>query len=233
MGDMVHIDGPDGRFSAYVARPPGTGPWPALVILQEIFGINYFMRDISEAMAAQGFLALVPDLFWRQEAGVVLDDRVESDWERAFALMQDFDPLRGTADIQATLTAARGMDEACTGRVGAMGYCLGGLLAYLTACRTDSDATVGYYGVNIHEMLDQAGGIQRPLMLHIAEEDHFVPKDAQEAVKTGLADSPHVTIHSYPGVDHAFARRGSPTYVDAAAREADARTLAFLRGHLG
>jgi len=233
MADMIQIEGPDGRFSAYMAQPQGSGPWPGLVILQEIFGINYFMRDISEAMAAEGFLVLVPDLFWRQEAGVVLDDRIEKDWEKAFALMQGFDPVVGTADIQATIAAARGMTDVCTGKVGAMGYCLGGLLAYLTACRTDSDATVGYYGVNIDQMLDHADGINRSLMLHIAEEDHFVPKESQEAVKRGLGGNPHVTLHSYPGVDHAFARRGSPTYVDAAARDADARTLAFLRDHLG
>lgn len=233
MGEMIQIDGADGAFSAYRAQPATPGPAPGVVILQEIFGINYFMRDIAEAMAAEGFLVLVPDLFWRQEPGVVLDDRIEKDWEKAFALMQGFDPMVGTTDIQATITAARGMSNMCTGRVGAMGYCLGGLLAYLTACRTDSDATVGYYGVNIHEMLDQAKSLSRPLMLHIAEEDHFVPKEAQEAVKAGLANNPAVTLHSYPGVDHAFARRGSPTYVDAAAREADARTLAFLRQHLG
>ncbi|MBB4285282.1 dienelactone hydrolase family protein [Roseospira goensis] len=232
MGTMTDIHGPDGTFQAYMARPEGTGPWPGLVVLQEIFGINYFLRDISDAMAAQGFVVLAPDLFWRQEPGVRLDDRVDADWDKAFALMQGFDPMAGVRDIQATLDAARAMTGVCTGSVGAMGYCLGGLLAYLTACKTDSDATVGYYGVNIDQMLDQAGGIRAPLMLHIAEDDHFVPKEAQAAVKTGLAGNSLVTLHSYPGVDHAFARRGSPTYVEAAATQADGRTLAFLHRHL-
>jgi carboxymethylenebutenolidase len=135
-------------------------------------------------------------------------------------------------DLKATIATLRA-HPACTGKVGSIGFCLGGRLAYLTATRTDVDAAVGYYGVGIEGLLDEAKNIKKPLMLHIAEKDKFVPPEAQQKVKQGLAGNPYVTIHTYPGQDHAFARVGGHSYVKSAADEANARTAAFFKQHLG
>jgi len=113
-----------------------------------------------------------------------------------------------------------------------VGYCLGGLLAYLTACHTDADACVGFYGVNIQERLDEATDIQKPLMLHIAGEDGFVPKQAQKQIMDALAGNGHVTIHLYPDRDHAFARQGGEHFHAEDADLANTRTRAFLQQHL-
>jgi len=164
--------------------------------------------------AGPGELALAPDLFWRIEPGVQLSDKTDAEWSRAFELMGKFNADLGVKDIQATITELRNT-PGCSGKVGAVGYCLGGLLAYLTAARTDVDASVGYYGVNIQKMLGEAGSIRKPLMLHIAEEDQFVPKEAQKLIVASLKNHPQVDIFTYPGRDHAFARPGGEHY-DAA-----------------
>lgn len=218
-----------GSFSAYAALPPGGGRVPGIVCIQEIFGINKVMRDIADFWAAKGYVVLAPDLFWRQEPGVQLSDGSEEGWKRAFELYQGFDIDAGIADLVATVTYLRS-DPRCNGKVGTVGFCLGGLLAYLMACRSDADCNVGYYGVGIEQRLGEADKIAKPLMLHIAEADKFVPPEAQAAVKQGLAGKPEVTIHTYPGLDHAFARVGGQPYDKAAADLANGRTAdAFKR----
>lgn len=229
-GKDITIEGPDGSFSGYLASPDA-GRGPGIVVIQEIFGINQVMRDVADALAARGYFALAPDLFWRLEPGVQLTDKTDAEWKQAFDFMTRFDPDAGITDIQATITHLRGL-AGCTGKVGAVGYCLGGLLAYLTACRTDSDASVGYYGVNIQEKLAEAKTIKAPLMLHIAGKDEFVPPEAQKTIMDGLADNPLVTIHHYPQMDHAFAREGGAHYDKACADLANGRTATFFREHL-
>jgi carboxymethylenebutenolidase len=220
-----------GTFSGYLALPK-SGKGPGVVVIQEIFGVNAVMRRISDDVAALGYVALCPDLFWRQEPGIQITDGSEAEWQRAFQLFQGFDQEKGMADLEATIAALRG-HEACTGKVGSIGFCLGGRLAYLTATRTGVDCAVGYYGVGIEGLLGEAKNIKKPLMLHIAEKDKFVPPEAQQKVKEGLAGNPNVTIYSYPGVDHAFARVGGHSYVKEAAEQANARTAAFFKQHLG
>lgn len=229
-GQDIDINGPDGRFSGYLAVPD-TGKGPGIVVIQEIFGVNQVMREICDTLAAEGFVALCPDLFWRLEPGIQITDKTDAEWQKAFDLFGRFDVDAGIVDVDATVEHLRTMD-ACNGKVGAVGYCLGGLLAYLTATRTDADASVGYYGVNIHEKLDEAEQIKKPLMLHIAERDEFVPADAQAAIKAGLIDNPHVTLHTYAGRDHAFARVGGAHFHQADADLANGRTLAFFRHNL-
>jgi carboxymethylenebutenolidase len=220
-----------GSFSGYLALPK-SGKGPGVVVIQEIFGVNEVMRRISDDVAALGYVALCPDLFWRQEPGIQITDKTEAEWQRAFQLFQGFDQEKGIEDLKATIAALRG-HQACTGKVGSIGFCLGGRLAYLTATRTDVDCTVGYYGVGIETLLDEAKNIRKPLMLHIAEKDKFVPPEAQKKVKDALSKNPLVTIHSYPDVDHAFARVGGHSYVKAAAEQANARTAALFKQHLG
>ncbi len=231
MGETTTITTSDGSFSAYVARP-AMAKAPAVVVIQEIFGVNAVMREITDGLAAQGYLAICPDLFWRIEPGVDITDKSEAEWKKAFELFNAFDADKGAEDIAATIDAIRA-DPGCTGKVGSVGFCLGGKMAFLTAARTDCDASVSYYGVGIEGLTGEAEKIQRPLMLHIAEEDQFVPKPAQEIIVQALKNHPQVTIHTYAGRDHAFARPGGEHYDEADAKLAGGRTLAFFAEHLG
>jgi len=231
MGEQTTITTADGAFTAYVARP-ANAPGGAVVVIQEIFGVNQVMRDITDGLAAQGFLAICPDLFWRIEPGIQLTDQSEADWQRAFALFNAFDVDTGIKDIAATIAAVR-RDPGCDGKVGAVGFCLGGLLAFLTATRTDVDAAVAYYGVGIDSRLAEAATLDRPVLMHIAEEDQFVPKEAQAQIIGALEAHAFVEIHTYPGRDHAFARIGGQHYDALAAKLAGERTLAFLQRYLG
>ncbi len=233
MTDITISSADGGSFSAYLATP-GATPAAGVVVIQEIFGVNKIMRDCCDSLAAAGYLAICPDLFWRIEPGVQLTDQSEEEWNRAFELMNAFMPdfEKGVADIQATITHLRG-HEGCTGKVGAVGYCMGGSLAYASACFTDCDASVGYYPVQIEQSLDGAANISKPLMLHIAEADGFCPPESQAAIKDALGANDHITIHTYPGVDHAFARLGGANYDAGAANQANERTSAFLAANLG
>jgi carboxymethylenebutenolidase len=172
-----------GTFSAYLAMPQ-SGHGPGLVVAQEIFGVNKNMRQIADYYAEEGYVALVPDLFWRQQAGVELGYTPE-DWQKAFGFFQGFNADKGVDDIQATIAALRA-HPACSGEVGVVGYCLGGKLAYLAACRTDADVAIGYYGVGIEELLEEADAIECRLVLHIAQLDKYCNEDAQEKIRQHL-----------------------------------------------
>ena len=226
----INIEGPDGAFGAYLAIPAAT-PAPGIVVVQEIFGVNQVMRDICDWMAGQGFLACCPDIFWRIEPGIQLTDKTQEEWARAFELFGLFDVDKGIDDLMTTLALMR-RQEGCNGKAGSIGYCLGGKLAYLMAARSDADCSVGYYGVGLDELLGEAGGITAPLLMHIASKDQFVPPEAQEKIKAGLAGHPKVTLHVYEGQDHAFARQGGEHYDKAAADLANSRSLEFFKEHL-
>ena len=228
-GETITIPSAEGSFTGYLAKP-ATGKGPGIVVIQEIFGVNKVMRDLCDWLAGEGYVALCPDLFWRIEPGIDITDQTEAEWKKAFDLFGKFDVDKGVKDIAATIATLRPLTS---GKVGAVGYCLGGQLAYLTACHTDGDASVGYYGVNIQNRLADAKGIKQPLMLHIAGKDEFVPAEAQEQVVAGLRDNPLVTIHRYPEMDHAFARPGGAHYDKKTADEANDRTLKFFARHLG
>lgn len=227
----ITVNSKDGSFSAYLATP-ASGSGPGIVLIQEIFGVNKVMRDIADGYAADGYMVLCPDLFWRQGPGIQLTDQTDEEWQKAFSLYQGFEEDKGVEDLVATLDHLRGLDR-CTGKVGSVGYCLGGKLAYLMATRSNADCNVSYYGVGIETLLDEAASITRPLILHMAQEDQFVPKEAQAKIKVSLADNPHVTIYSYAGMDHAFARVGGQHFDQAAANMANARTQEFFKQYLG
>jgi carboxymethylenebutenolidase len=228
---MITLKGKDGEFGGYLASP-ASGKGPGIIVIQEIFGINDFVKEIADHYASLGYFALAPDLFWRQEPGVVLTDKTEEHWKRAFALMQGFDIDKGMVDIQTAITHLRAV-PGVTGKVGAVGYCLGGQLAYLAATRTDADASVGYYGVYIQTRLDESKNIKKPLLLHVAGKDQFVPPEAQKQIIDGLKGNANVTIHTYPEMDHAFARTGGQHYDKANADLANSRTETFFRKNLG
>lgn len=227
--DIAAGDG-SGRFGAYLALP-ASGHGPGLVIAQEIFGVNATMRELADLYAEEGYVALVPDLFWRQQPGVELGATPE-DWQRAFALYEGFDEAKGVEDVQAAISALRSRADV-RGGVGVLGFCLGGKLAYLAACRTDCDVAVGYYGVGIEAALAEAGKIGRPLTLHIAENYKFCPPEARERILAELRGRPGIELHVYPAVDHAFARRGGEHFHKPSALLAHERSIATLKRAIG
>lgn len=228
----ISIDAKDGsgRFGAYVALPSADKA-PVIVVLQEIFGVSSQMRAAADSFAAQGFVAICPDLFWRQEPGVMLTDQSEAEWNKAFEFMNGFDADKGIEDIQATIDAAKTHPRS-TGHVGTAGYCLGGKLAFLSACRTTAQANVGYYGVGLDGLLNETKTMTGALVLHVAEEDGFVDKAAQKAIHAGLDTNKAITLYDYPGVDHAFARPDGVNYDAASADLANERTYDFFRATL-
>ncbi len=231
MSETTRITTLDGNkdFMAYVARPEGT-PRAAIVVIQEIFGVNAGIRRKCDLLAEEGYLAVAPDLFWQLGEGIELDPDIEPEFQKALDLMGKFNQDAGVRDIEATIKWARNE----TGKkVGAVGYCLGGRLAYMTAARTDSDASVGYYAVGVDGLLREKHAISNPLMLHIPTEDGFVDKETQKAMHEGLDDHPKVTLHDYEGMDHGFATQFGKRRNEENAQLADKRTMAFFAEHLG
>lgn len=219
-----------GKFAAYLTEQ-GTGRRPGLVLIQEIFGVNANMRAIADNYARRGMVVVCPDLFWRLQPGVQLDPETEAGFNRAIELYQQFDQNKGVEDLIAALDYVRSLPQ-CSGKVGTIGFCLGGKLAYLMATRSNADANVSYYGVGIEAALDEAAKIRHPLLMHVAEADQFVPPPAQQAIKTGLQSNKQVSIHTYPKADHAFAREGGHHYNAEAAALANGRTRDFIKAHL-
>ncbi len=220
----------DAKFGAYIARPQGAAKG-AIIVIQEIFGVNPGIRQKCDKLAAEGYLALAPDLFWHLQPEVSLDPDVESEFNTALDLMGKFDQDAGIRDIQATINFLREVEGSA--KVGCVGYCLGGRLAYMTAARTSIDASVGYYGVGIDGLLHEKEAIANPLLLHIPTEDGFVSRETQAAMHAGLDDHPRVTLFDYEGLDHGFATEHGKRRNEEAANLADSRTAAFFAEHIG
>ncbi|WP_144185453.1 dienelactone hydrolase family protein [Elioraea rosea] len=221
-----------GGFFAYVAEPK-TKPAGAVVVIQEIFGVSDSLKAIADGVADQGFIAVAPDLFWRLEPRVNLTDRTQGEWDKAFALLNAFDQEKGVDDLRATLAAARKL-PGCNGRAGTMGFCLGGRMAAMMALKSDADCNVSYYGVGLEGLFAEgSSGVAKPFLVHIAENDKFVPKAAQGTVLAALAPNPVVEAHVYPGVEHAFARVDGQHWDGRAAAIANGRTASFLARWLG
>ncbi len=223
------VDG--GSFSAYLAKPT-VEPAPGLILIQEIFGINQVMRNLADSYAEAGYLVIVPDLFWRQEPGIQLSDQSEAEWQQALELYEGFSEDKGIDDLVITLNTIRSMPN-CTGKVGSVGYCLGGKLAYLMASRTNTDCDVSYYGVGIENSLDELASIKTPTILHLAGEDEFVPAEARSLIADAFNYHPGVTLYTYGDANHGFARVGGQHYSQQAATMANKRTKEFFEKHLG
>lgn len=232
MGQTITID-PQTGMTGYIAAPEGEAK-AAIIVIQEIFGVNEGIRRKCDGWAKAGYLAVAPDLFFRIRPGIELDADVEAELQEAFGHYQVYDPNDGVRDIEATIKAIHaGLgDHGSVAKIGAVGYCLGGRLAYMVAARTDIDASVGYYGVMIDQMLDEAHGIANPLMLHIPTADHLVGPEAQAIIHAGLDDHPRVTLHDYQGLDHGFAAEMGNRRDETGAQLADGRTAAFFAEHL-
>jgi carboxymethylenebutenolidase len=223
-----------GDMNIYVAAP-ADAPRGAIIVVPEIFGLNAGIRKKCEGWAGEGYLAVALDIFWRFAPGVELDPDVPDQLQEAFGYFQQYDAGDGVVDIESVIKAIRSgiAGQAPVAKVGLVGYCLGGRLAYMAACRTDIDASVGYYGVMIDQMLDEARAIANPLMLHIPTADHFVGPEAQAAIHAGLDAHPRVTLHDYAGLDHGFAAEMGNRRDEAGAQLADGRTRDFFAKILG
>ncbi|MGF6275783.1 carboxymethylenebutenolidase [Massilia sp. UYP11] len=228
--DIPAKDG-SGSFKGYLALPSG-GSGPGLVVGQEIFGVNQNMRDVADMYAEEGYVALVPDLFWRMQPGVDLG-YTEEDFKLALGYFTRLDVDRAVEDIAAAIDALRGLPQVSGPGVGYVGFCMGGKLAYMTAARTDVACAVAYYGMGIEDMLDEAVNIKGKLVLHFAENDAYCDAAAREKIIKGLAGLPKAEFYTYPGADHAFARVGSMHFDKPSALMAHGRTIAALKATIG
>ena len=225
--DHINVKGQGGTFLAYIARPK-TLPAPAVVVLQELFGVNADIRKHCDELAEQGYLAVAPDLYWRQEPGIDLNVTSQADWDHGLRLYQAYDRDAGVKDIKDTIDAVRNLQE-CNGKIALLGYCLGALMVFMTAVRNDGiDAAIWYHGADTDKYLGEVDGLHAPILMHLAEEDEFISKAAQAKIKTALATRPNATVYSYPGQSHAFSRHNGKHYNAAAAHLANGRTSEFL-----
>lgn len=231
MGEMTSFAALDenARIPGYLALPEAPAK-AAIIVIPEIFGVNAGIRAKADGWAKAGYAALAPDIFWRFAPGVELDPDVPAQLQEAFGYFGQYDAELGVKDIEAAIHFLR-REQGCD-KVGLVGFCLGGRMAYMAAARTDVSASVGYYGVMIDQMLGEAHAIANPLMLHIPTADHFVDATAQAAIHAGLDDHPKVTLHDYPGLDHGFAAEMGDRRDEAGAQLADSRTAAFFAEHL-
>lgn len=231
MNERITINTPDGSFGAYVAKP-ATTPAPAVVVIQEIFGINADLRETCDRLAEQGFIAICPDLFWRLQPGVELTDKSEDEWKQAMAFYKAFDVDKGVEDVGATLQVARSFAGA-SGKVGVVGFCLGGLLTFLTAARKGPDAAAAYYGGGTDQHLDEMASVSCPMIMHLGEADEYIAPEARGKIVKAAEAQPNVSVYTYPGQNHAFARNGGVHYDAAAAALANQRTYDFFKKSLG
>jgi len=231
MGALEQIKTLNGNaeFPCYVAKPEDQAK-AAVIVIQEIFGVNPGIRAKCDHWASLGYLAIAPDLFWRINDDTSLDPDVEEEFKTALDLMGQFDQDQGIRDIEATIHHAQ--NAIGSHNVGCVGYCLGGRLAFMSACRTGIRASVGYYGVGIDGLLGESQAMAHEVMLHIPTADGFVPANAQAAMHEGLDSHPKVTLHDYEGLDHGFAAEYGTRRDEAAATLADQRTEAFFKEHL-
>ena len=227
----LQIDTPDGPFRAHVARPDETAPAPVFVVLHEVFGVNADMRQTCDDLAALGYIAVCPDLLWRLEPGIDLTDRTQAELDKALALYTAFDVDTGVEDAIRTIERARSLPGS-TGKVGVLGFCLGGLMTFLTSARTGADAAVAYYPGNADKYLAEAAKVITPLLVHLAREDEYIPKPAQRQIVEALRDRPGAQAFNYAGCSHAFARHSGSHFDAAAAALANERRAAVLARYL-
>lgn len=226
----IEIDGADGSFGAYLSLPRG-GKGPAIVLLQEIFGVNQHIRNVADQYAADGYVVLAPDLFWRHGARIELGYD-EAGWKRAVELMQATDFAKAQQDIAATLKVLRGLDAVGDNKVAALGYCFGGRLSYHTAANGLVDAAIAYYGGGIQNALERAPEIKVPVLMHFGARDDHIPLDAVKSIAQTFEHNEQVEIHVYDHAEHGFNCNHRSSYHQRAAAEAHGNSLVFLSEQL-
>ena len=221
----IEIDSAEGKFGAYLAIPH-TQKGPGIVLIQEIFGVNEHIRSVAEQYAADGYLVIAPDLFWRSGHRIELTYD-EAGWKRAVELMNATDVGKAQKDIELAIDALKaqpGLD----GGIASIGYCFGGLLSYHTAANGLVDVAIAYYGGGIQNQLDRADEIEVPLLMHFGEQDSHIPLEAVEKIAERFDTNDNVEIVVYPEAEHGFNCSHRDSYNQRAAAEAHGNTLFFL-----
>jgi carboxymethylenebutenolidase len=213
------------QFDAYVSLPP-TGRGPGLVILQEIFGVNEHIRAVADQYAADGYCVIAPDIFWREGRKIELAYDPQG-FERGLGLLGKLDIDQTAIDLQATVTALKQL-SACTGKVGSLGFCMGGLLSFIAAAEAGVDTAVCYYGGGIHQHLDRAKKISCPVLFHFADQDAYIPQQAVQAVRKSLGGRKNVRVIVHAGVDHGFNCWRRPAWNQVTAARARGQSLVHL-----
>lgn len=231
MGEYIDIQSRGGgSFAAYRATPP-RGRGPGVVLLHEIFGITEFVRQKADELAAEGYVVVAPDLFWRHAPRVELGEN-GSDLQRAFELFQALDIDLAVQDAADTANALRAMDEHI-GKVGSVGYCIGGRLAALAIGPAELDCAVAYYPVQLDQHLPELEKVAVPFMVHLAGEDEHSTAEQLDHIMSAADNHEAMVAHLYAGVGHPFANRYRRGFDARATDIADARTLQVLRGAMG
>jgi carboxymethylenebutenolidase len=221
-----------GSFHAHVATPAvaTAGQTSAgILLLQEALGVNDYIREVAARLAGLGYVVLAPDMYWRIEPDVDLNR--EDDFGRAMELLGRFDPGLGAADMNTSLTHLAALPE-CGGKVGALGFCMGGRLAYSAAVESSPDCVVSYYGVGIDQALDRVADITCPALFHFGRRDPFIAPDAVERITAAFAGRGDVEVVLHDA-GHAFDNHMAPSmYSAGAAAAAWDKTVAFLAANL-
>jgi carboxymethylenebutenolidase len=229
-GKWISIKAHDGgEFGGYLSLPP-TGSGPGLVVIQEIWGVNEHIRAVADQYASDGYVVIAPDVFWRQEPRVDLKYD-EAGTGKAFAFMQNLDGPNAVLDLTSTVKALKALPEV-KGKVGVLGFCMGGRLSYLAAAHSGVDVAVCYYGGGIQNMLEEAPSVKVPILFHYGEKDAHIPAEAVAAVRAAFAGHDKAKIEVYPGADHGFNCWGRPMYNQSAAALARGRSLEWLSTYL-
>lgn len=220
----------DGMLEAFVAEAAKPDA-PVVLVLHELFGVNQDIRTTCRELSSRGFTAIAPPLFWREAPGLDLNSWSDADWKKGFELYGTYDFNRGVRDIAAVIAAARALTPGT--RVGVMGFCLGGLMTFLTLAGTDADAGVAYYPGGIEQHLAEAPKVRAPMIIHLGTSDEYISPAAQEQVKQAFAGRHNVQIFTYEGMSHAFARHTGTHYDAHSAAIANDQTYLFLASQLG
>ena len=211
------IDAPDGSgtFDAYVALP-ASGAGPGILVIQEIFGVNHYVRTRCADLAALGYVAMAPDAFWRLEPNLDLGTD-KAALKRGVELSQRFDPSTGIPDLCAALDHLRGLSETAGQRCGALGFCFGGTMAFALACHAQPDAVISYYGSSVSDMLQQGATIACPILFQYGGRDPYIPAESIAAVGAWAADQPNMTHRVYDA-GHAFDNQFNPMFANPPAQ---------------
>jgi carboxymethylenebutenolidase len=227
------ITAPDGgRFAGHLALPSG-GHGPGLLLIQEVFGVNAYVRDVAERLAHLGYVVLAPDVFWRSQPGFELDSSDQATIGPAVEMAGTWDPEVGLDDLSAAVRHLQELPEV-TGAVGVIGFCFGGTQAFRLAATGDLTCAVSYYGSGVAELFESGVTPQCPIMFHFGDNDPYLPNEQVAVVKTATADDHRAVVHVHHGAGHAFDNHLAPHFSDPAAAEAAwSETAAFLFTHLG
>lgn len=229
--DTIKITSKNGTFDGYLATPEN-GPSPGVIVIQEVFGVNGHIRDVTRRVAELGYAALAPDMFWPLQPN--FDVGYEgADREQAVALMQKMNVDTAAEDVAASIEALGARPEAEAGKTGVVGFCWGGLMAYLVACRINPTCAVSYYGGRIVQFIDEVQNMNNPVTFHVGEKDASIPMDQVEQIRQATAGKPGVEVYTYPEAEHGFHCDHRGSYHEASAKLAWQRTGEFFKKHLG